>query len=372
MLITKVVTVAVDPPYSVTVGEGVLDGMGAAALPRQLVVVSNPTVFDLYGARLLAAMGGGRDISAALIDDGEAAKNLATIGELMDAFTAAGLRRDGGVVALGGGVVGDVGGFAAAVYMRGVGFWQVPTTLLAQVDAAIGGKTGVNHAAGKNLIGAFYQPRGVFCDTGVLATLSAREFAAGLAEVVKYGLLGDAAFFGWLEANAAAIARRDGGALRHIVCRSAQIKAEIVAADEREVDGRRALLNLGHTFGHAIEQALGYGEWLHGEAVAAGLVAAARLSERLCGFAAGDTARVVALLRRFGLPVAAPPRLAADSLMTAMKLDKKNTDARRFFVVMDAVGAARLRAVDDAALLREVVAEWRAAQTDVGGDGVER
>ena len=338
--------------YPICIGAGAL-ALTAKYAPPHVAVVSNPTVFSLYGDAIKNALQeAGKKSFTIMVDDGEAHKNMRSLGRILDAMTAAGLARDGGVIALGGGVIGDLAGFAAAVYMRGVAVTQVPTSLLAQVDAAIGGKTGINHPQGKNLIGAFYQPRAVLCDTTVLSSLPKREYCAGLAEVVKYGLLGDAAFFEWLEQNAVALAARETAAVLHVLEQSARAKADIVVADERESSGRRALLNLGHTFAHAVETKLGYGEWLHGEAVAAGLVAAARLSEQTSGFAAAETARIISLLSALSLPTDIPSQISSDSLLAAMELDKKNLHEGRRFVLMRRIGDAYLDFVGDAPLAR--------------------
>jgi 3-dehydroquinate synthase len=255
---------------------------------------------------------------------------------VFDALVEGRMNRDACVVALGGGVVGDMAGFAAACYQRGVDYVQVPTTLLAQVDSSVGGKTGVNHPGGKNLIGAFHQPRAVIADTDALATLPPRELRAGLAEVIKYGLIADAGFLAWIEANLEALLRLDGAALAQAIRRSCEIKAEIVAEDERE-HGRRALLNLGHTFGHAIETATGYGEWLHGEAVGAGMLMAADLSCRLGWLESTDVERVRTLLARAGLPTAAPP-IGAHRALELMGMDKKVLAGRIRLVLMRSVG----------------------------------
>ena len=251
-----------------------------------------------------------------MLPDGETQKSLATFSQIMDKLVAGRFHRDGCIVALGGGVVGDLAGFAAACYQRGIAFVQAPTTLLAQVDSSVGGKTAVNHPAGKNLIGAFYQPQCVIADTGTLKTLAPREFSAGLAEIIKYGLILDADFFSWLEKNMARLRRLDPEALATAIRRSCEIKAGIVAEDEREA-GRRALLNLGHTFGHAIEAATGYGAWLHGEAVAVGLLLAARFSEQSHGLAGDAVARVEKLLQAAGLPTSLDG-LEADVLLELM------------------------------------------------------
>ena len=255
---------------------------------------------------------------------------------ILDELVAARANRDTTVIALGGGVVGDIAGFAAACYMRGVDFVQVPTTLLAQVDSSVGGKTGVNHPQGKNLIGAFHQPRLVLIDTDTLNTLPDRELRAGIAEVIKYGAICDAEFFDWLEANMGSLLGRDADALAHAIRRSCELKAEVVAADEREA-GRRAILNFGHTFGHAIEHCQGYGEWLHGEAVAAGMIMAAKLSS----IDAVDVARLSALVAAAGLPVE-PPAIAPADWMAAMGMDKKVQGKRLRFVLLDAIGTCRV------------------------------
>jgi len=271
------------------------------------VIVTNETDGALYAKRLGAAL---KDVypklDVVLIDDGEAFKTWPTLQKILDGLVAAQADRSATVIALGGGVIGDLAGFAAACYMRGVGYVQVPTTLLAQVDSSVGGKTGVNHPLGKNMIGAFWQPRAVLIDTDCLSTLPARELRAGLAEVIKYGAIRDLDFFAWLEREMPALLRKDPSALGHAIERSCAIKAEIVGADERET-GERALLNFGHTFGHAIEAAEGYGAWLHGEAVAAGMVCAAKLSERVCGLSGAESSRLTALIAAANLPVKPPP-----------------------------------------------------------------
>ena len=316
------------------------------------VLISDRVVFDLHGKTATAALGD-KLAKTILIAAGEEHKNMQTLNGVLDELIAANIGRDGWIVALGGGVVGDIAGFAAAVYLRGVPIVQVPTTLLAQVDAAIGGKTGVNHKDGKNLIGAFHQPAAVLCDTSMLATLPPREYRAGLAEVVKYGMLGDAAFFAFLENNAANIAARDSSLTAEIVGKCAQMKAAVVAEDPHEKSGRRALLNLGHTFAHAIENCAGYGEWLHGEAVAAGLAAAAKLSELVCGFDGGDSLRVRKLLLRFGLPVGGVD-IGAQELLTAMLQDKKRSGGEHRFVLMRALGEAFVASAEDSAIAEAI------------------
>ncbi len=337
--------------YPIVIGSGLLGGefdLGAWIGGPDCLVVSNDTVMPLYGDRLNASLGGVR-IASSVLPDGEAHKTLATMSGVLDALVDSRAARDTTVVALGGGVVGDIAGFAAASYMRGVNFVQVPTTLLAQVDSSVGGKTGVNHPGGKNLIGAFHQPKGVLIDTDTLSTLPDRELAAGLAEVIKYGAIVDAGFFAWLEANVDALVARDPEALASAIARSCKLKAEVVSADEREA-GRRAILNFGHTFGHAIERCQGYGDWLHGEAVAAGMVMAARLS----GLPDSEIERIRALNERAGLPVAPPP-IDAEDMMVAMGLDKKVLANRMRFILLDELGSARVTSDYDEGLLENIL-----------------
>jgi 3-dehydroquinate synthase len=332
--------------YPILIGSGLLGDFDLAAHMRgsDCLVVSNETVAPLYLEKLRGSL---RECSIASIElpDGEAYKTVATMQSILDELVASGANRDTTVVALGGGVVGDIAGFAAACYMRGVDFVQVPTTLLAQVDSSVGGKTGVNHAQGKNLIGAFHQPRIVLIDTDTLSTLPDRELRAGLAEVIKYGAICDAQFFDWLEANLSGLLQRDAAALAHAIRRSCELKAEVVAEDERE-SGRRAILNFGHTFGHAIEHCMGYGEWLHGEAVAAGMIMAARLS----GIDAAEVERLCALVAAAGLPTA-PPRINPADWMAAMGMDKKVQGKRLRFVLLDAIGSSRVTSDYDAVRL---------------------
>lgn len=313
---------------------GVLDAHVAA---RDVLVVSNTSVAPLYLPALSAALGS-RRLVPVILPDGEAHKTLANVSRVLDVLIANRLGRDCAVLALGGGVVGDLAGFAAASYQRGVAFVQVPTTLLAQVDSAVGGKTGVNHAGGKNLIGAFHQPTAVMIDTRTLTTLPARELRAGLAEVIKYGLICDAALFAWLEAHLDALLAGEPEALAHVIRRSCEIKAAIVGRDERE-QGERALLNLGHSFGHALEAATAYQEWLHGEAVGAGLVMAAAMSQA-CGFlSAADAARVRQLVERAGLP-AHVANVGPRALLEHMRIDKKVKGGRIRLVLLRGIGSA--------------------------------
>jgi len=314
-----------------------------------IALVSNTTLMPRYGEPLGDVLRGiARRVVPVAVADGESYKTSAMLDTIHDAMLEARLDRRSVVVALGGGVVGDVAGFAAATYQRGVRFIQLPTTLLAQVDSSVGGKTGINHRLGKNMIGAFHQPSAVVIDLSTLRTLPPREFAAGLAEVIKYGVALDAAFFEWLDAEMPALLARDPIALAHAIRRSCEIKAMIVGSDERE-SAERALLNFGHTFGHAIEGATGYGTWLHGEAVAAGMVLASRLSEAL-GTIDGDvTTRLRALLARAGLPVEAPS-LDETEWLRWMSGDKKADAGRLRFVVLDALGRSRVATVPDETL----------------------
>jgi 3-dehydroquinate synthase len=302
---------------------------------RDVLLVTNTTVGPLYAATITESLAPRRCIEVAL-PDGEAHKTLANVSRMLDVLIANRFARDCCVVALGGGVVGDMAGFAAACYQRGVAFVQAPTTLLAQVDSSVGGKTGVNHPGGKNLIGAFHQPAAVFADTDTLRTLPDRELRAGLAEVIKYGLIVDREFFDWLEANAAKLIARDTDAITHAVKRSCELKADIVARDERE-QGDRALLNLGHTFGHAIESATNYATWLHGEAVAAGMLLAADMSQRLGWVSPADVERVERVLGLFGLRTDVR-ELAADTIAEKMKIDKKVAAGRIRLVLLKAIG----------------------------------
>jgi 3-dehydroquinate synthase len=330
--------------YPILIGDSLLSRvelLGLHVPGRDILLVTNTTVGPLYAEPLLQGLGARHVVQVAL-PDGEAHKTLSMVARIVDVLVANRFGRDCTLVALGGGVVGDMVGFAAACYQRGVKYVQVPTTLLAQVDSSVGGKTGVNHPGGKNLIGAFHQPVAVIADTATLATLPPRELSAGLAEIIKYGLIRDAVFFGWLEANIDRLIARDPEALQHAIRRSCEIKAEVVGADERE-HGERAILNLGHTFGHAIEAATGYGSWLHGEAVGAGLLMAAAVSSE-CGTATGpDVERIRALLQRAGLPVEAR-RIAASTALEHMRIDKKVQAGRIRLVMLRGIGAAYVSA----------------------------
>jgi 3-dehydroquinate synthase len=331
-----------DRSYPIRIGSGTIACAGdvlAREGARRAVIVTNETVAAHWLAPLRASLDA-KDVRSDVVTiaEGEAHKNFATLESVITRLLELKAERKTMVVALGGGIVGDVAGFAAAVYQRGMPFVQVPTTLLSQVDSSVGGKTGINHPLGKNMVGAFYQPRAVLIDTQCLSTLPARELAAGLAEVVKYGAIRDAAFFAWLEASIDALGARDPAALVHAIYESCRIKAAVVAADERE-EGERALLNFGHTFGHAIENGVGYGEWLHGEAVAAGMAIAARVSHRVGRASLDDVARVERLLARAGLPTAAPA-LGFDRWKTLMGRDKKVAAGTIRYILLDAIGSA--------------------------------
>ena len=343
--------------YDILIGSGLLAGEAAwQGLPRarHALIVTNETVAPLYAHRLCERLGTAyREVHTLSLPDGEAYKDWATLNRIFDVLLAEGCDRKTVLFALGGGVVGDMTGFAAACYMRGVPFVQVPTTLLAQVDSSVGGKTAVNHPLGKNMIGAFHQPARVICDLDTLATLPPRELSAGLAEVIKYGPIADASFLEWLEANMEGLLGREPALLIHAIRRSCEIKAQVVGADERE-GGLRAILNFGHTFGHAIEAGLGFGVWLHGEAVAAGMVMAAELSERLGLVAPGLCQRLSELIERAGLPTRGPA-LGADEYLRHMRVDKKAEAGDIRFVVIEGLGRAGLRSAPDA-LVAECIA----------------
>ncbi len=327
--------------YPIHIGPTLLDDavlLETATDSRQIVIVSNEVVAPLYLARVRRHFAR-RQCVEFVLEDGEGAKSLHNFERLMAFLLEHHIERSATVIALGGGVVGDLAGFVAACYQRGVRYVQIPTTLLAQVDSAVGGKTAVNHPLGKNMIGAFYQPQAVFADTGVLDTLPAREFSAGLAEVIKYGLIRDLEFLDWLDDNLELLVAREPAALAHAIRRSCENKAEVVAADERE-SGARATLNLGHTFGHAIETALGYGEWLHGEAVAAGTCMALDMSRRMGWLDAQAVRRVTALFERAALPVAPPAQISPAKFVELMARDKKNSGGRIRLVLLRALGAA--------------------------------
>jgi 3-dehydroquinate synthase len=331
--------------YPILIGAGLLaraELLRPQVPGRDLLIVSNSTVAPLYLPALAAGLPVHRRLEV-ILPDGEMHKTLANAARVLDVLVTNRFGRDSTVIALGGGVVGDLAGFVAACYQRGVAFVQVPTTLLAQVDSAVGGKTGVNHPGGKNLIGAFHQPVAVISDTATLATLPVRELRAGLAEVIKYGLMCDAALFEWLEAHLDELLAGKAEALAHVVRRSCEIKAMIVARDEHEERGDRALLNLGHTFGHAVESATGYRKWLHGEAVGAGLVIAAAMSRELGLVSPEELVRVHTLVERAGLPTRAAG-LAPGTVLEHMRLDKKVFGGRQRLVLLRRIGNAFLTA----------------------------
>lgn len=328
--------------YEILVDSGILPDLGnscaAIGLTGGAAVISNPLVNELYGQTVHKSlvMAGFETVSI-LVPDGEEFKNAETLNSIYDQLIEAGIDRSSFIVALGGGVVGDMAGFAAASYLRGIPFVQVPTTLLAQVDSSVGGKTGIDHPKGKNLIGAFYQPRLVVADVHTLTTLSDREYRAGLAEVIKYGVVLDATLFAFLEQHVDAVAKRDAGCLAEVVRRCCAIKAGVVEQDERE-SGLRAVLNYGHTLGHAFETSAGYGVLIHGEAVAIGMVLAARISEKLGFSAPVDTQRIEALIDAYGLPSQAP-RVRREQLLDALANDKKSKGKMISYVCNRGIGA---------------------------------
>jgi len=332
-----------DRSYPIYIGSGLL---GQSELfikhikSKQVVVVTNETIAPLYLNAVLNNLQG-YTVETVILPDGEQFKTLDSVTKVFDKLLACKFSRNATLIALGGGVIGDMGGFAAACYQRGIPFLQIPTTLLAQVDSSVGGKTGVNHPLGKNMIGAFYQPRCVIADADVLDTLDDRQLSAGLAEVIKYGLIRDAEFFEWLENNIEALLARDKQALAYAIERSCINKAEIVAEDETE-SGVRATLNLGHTFGHAIETGAGYGQYLHGEAVAIGTCQAADLSKRKGWLNDNDIARIIALFKKAKLPVLAPEQIDADRYLELMAVDKKNVDGQIRLILLEKIGRATL------------------------------
>ncbi len=342
--------------YPILLGNGILGGPALLApyAGTQALIVSNAAVAGLYLDKVRRSLADVDQVDVVEIGDGETFKTLDTYATILDALVDKRHNRSTTVVALGGGVVGDVAGFAAATYQRGVGLVQIPTTLLSLVDSSVGGKTAVNHPAGKNLIGAFYQPRAVIADVAVLATLPEREFRAGLAEVIKYGVIADEGFFAWLESNIGGLLERDPARLVHAIRRSCEIKAEVVAEDERE-QGRRMILNFGHTFGHAIEAVTAYRRYLHGEAVALGMVMAMDLSARLGRCDPRDTERLHRLIHR-AEAVPAASQIDGQALLDAMGMDKKVRDGRLRFIVCDGIG--RVSVTDDvpAPLLRQTIA----------------
>lgn len=330
---------------------------------KQIMIVSNTTIAPLYLETVMQALQGmalqgsaaeGLEINSVILPDGEQYKTLDAVNDIITALLDKRYGRNSCLVALGGGVVGDITGFAAACYQRGIDYIQIPTTVLAQVDSSVGGKTGVNHAAGKNMIGAFHQPRAVIADIAVLDTLSDREVSAGLAEVVKYGLIRDKNFFNWLEKNVEQLLNREAEALAYIIEQSCRNKAEVVAEDERE-SGLRAILNFGHTFGHAIETGLGYGKWLHGEAIAVGMLMAADLSHRLGWITEEVIERIKQMLVKLNLPIALPDDLNPKNMRELMSVDKKAKDGVLFLVLLKGIGEAVVTDEFDEDLLMETL-----------------
>ena len=347
--------------YHISIGPGIL---GSAALAQwadeQALIVTTESIAPHYLERARISLAGVTQVDAIILPDGEAAKTLESINRIITTLLERGHKRGTTLYALGGGVVGDMTGFAAACFQRGVAFVQIPTTLLAQVDSSVGGKTGVNHPLGKNMIGAFHQPRGVLIDTDTLATLPRRELMAGMAEVIKHGMLADAELFAWLEDTMDNLMQLDVASMVYAIKRNVEIKASVVAQDEKE-SGLRAILNLGHTFGHAIETAMGYGRWVHGEAVGAGLVMAADLSYRLDRIDLKTAKRVRALVQRAGLPVRPPESLGAQEMRVLMARDKKANASGVRFILLRELGKADI--VDD-------VPETLLMETLMAGDGL--
>ena len=343
--------------YPIHIGAGILD-KSELYQPHirgsKAVVITNETIAPLYAQNVVDSVGKFAEVHTHVLADGEIHKNLQTIGKIFDKLLNIPCDRKTTIIALGGGVVGDTAGFAAACYQRGVPFIQVPTTLLAQVDSSVGGKTGVNHPLGKNMIGAFYQPQCVIADTNTLHSLPDRELRAGLAEVIKYGAIQDARFFAWLDENIDSILEREPASLAHAIEVSCRSKAEVVAKDERET-GIRAILNFGHTFGHAIETWLNYKKWLHGEAVAVGMVMAADLSRRLNLLSAHQASQVEQIIKRTGLPVLPPVGMSTTDFLEAMSLDKKVQGKTIRIIVLDGIGKAEIKDDYDFAELKNTL-----------------
>lgn len=358
--------------YPIYIGHGLLGrrDLWERHIPGRAVVISNETIAPLYLKPVAAALGK-RMVGRVALPDGEEYKTLEVLERLLSELLRDRVDRDATLVALGGGVVGDIVGFAAAILRRGVAFVQAPTTLLAQVDSAVGGKTGVNHPLGKNMIGVFHQPQAVFADLGTLDTLPAREFSSGLAEVIKYGLIADAEFFAWLEDNMPLLMARNDDALRYAIRRSCELKAAVVARDEEEKSGARMLLNLGHTFGHALETGLGHGRMLHGEAVACGMLMAAELSAQHGELPAEAVARARAIIAAADLPDAPPKELAVKDMLDLMGRDKKNTGGKQRLVLLNSIGDAFVADRFERARLRDYLTDRaaRLAGEDAGAPG---
>lgn len=345
--------------YPIFIGDHIYSDVtvwGKYIKSKQVLIVTNETIAPLYLAALEAALSA-YTVATVILPDGEQYKTLATVDRIFEKLLSVQFGRGTTLCALGGGVIGDMGGFAAACYQRGIAFIQIPTTLLAQVDSSVGGKTGVNHVLGKNMIGAFYQPQCVIADTGLLATLDDRQLSAGLAEVIKYGLIRDLAFFEWLENAMPLLLARDKDALAFAIERSCRNKAEVVAEDEFET-GVRATLNLGHTFGHAIETGVGYGEYLHGEAVAIGTCLAAEVSRAKGWLSAADVARIERLFTTARLPITPPPAMDAQQFLTLMAVDKKNVDGDIRLILLHKIGEAALPMSVDRNLLVQTLTHY--------------
>jgi len=349
-----------DRSYPIHIGGNLLQQV-ELLLPHlhseRTLIISNETIAPLYLDTLLEALAD-KQVDSLILPDGEVHKTLATTELIFNHLLENRYSRDTTLIALGGGVIGDIVGFAAACYQRGIEFIQIPTTLLSQVDSSVGGKTGVNHPLGKNMIGAFYQPQCVLASTDTLATLPQRELSAGLAEIIKYGLIADAAFFSWLEDNIAQLLTLDETAISYAIERSCQCKAEVVASDELEQSGRRALLNLGHTFGHAIETGMGYGNWLHGEAVGCGMLLAAEFSARLGWLSTQQVTRCRALITAAKLPTEIPAELGCQQLLDLMAVDKKVKQGKLRLVLLRDIGEAILTSDFDLGLLRETLHDF--------------
>jgi len=356
----KTLTVNLDyRSYPIFIGENLLGDaryLKSYIKGQQVLIVTNTTVAPLYLEKVLPALED-LQVESVILPDGEQYKTLDTANIIYTALLEHRFERQCTLIALGGGVVGDITGFVAATYQRGVNFIQMPTTLLSQVDSSVGGKTGVNHALGKNMIGAFHQPQCVVIDTNTLNTLPDKELSAGLAEVIKYGLIRDRDFFSWLQENMALLRQRDPEKLAYAIERSCQNKAEVVAADEKE-KGQRALLNLGHTFGHAIEAGMGYGQWLHGEAVGTGMLMAADLSCRIGWLENTQVELIKAILQEAGLPISPPPEMDSQRFLALMALDKKVMEGKIRLILLDAIGSSKVSDDYDPQLLRETLDEF--------------
>jgi len=344
--------------YPIHIGTDLIDQaslFGACEKATSIYIVTNTTVAPLYAARLTKTLETfGKPIRTITLPDGESYKDWKNLQLIFDDLLKFGADRQTMLIALGGGVIGDMTGFAAASFMRGIRFIQVPTTLLAQVDSSVGGKTGINHPLGKNMIGAFHQPVAVVADLNTLKTLPPRELSAGLAEVVKHGAIADAKFLDWIETNAVALLACDTNAMGHAVLRSCEIKSAVVSADERE-GGIRATLNFGHTFGHAIEAGMGYGEWLHGEAVGCGMVMGADLSCRLNLISKAELERLTSIIKSMNLPTA-PPKFGAERYLELMQVDKKTEGGQIRYVILEKIGKAQIKSVPDALVIETLVA----------------